>query len=194
METILTIDFDIIMWENIESYNCMVEGISDDMSLISERMNIISSIQPDYNLYYQLSQLLVNASKSHIPIYFIDSHEECSKYLTSKCRVINIDHHHDLGYGDNISYQPLSCGNWAFNKLKNGIIDSYLWLHERTSIPSYKNNFLYDKYKIYDYMIQDINLQNLINYNKIIISYSLPWIPVHIRPLFLLWEHLFKGE
>ena len=62
METILTIDFDIIMWENIESYNCMVEGISDDMSLISERMNIINSIQPDYNLYYQLSQLLLNAS------------------------------------------------------------------------------------------------------------------------------------
>ena len=62
METILTIDFDIIMWENIESYNYMVEGISDDMGLISERMNIINSIQPDYNLYYQLSQLLLNAS------------------------------------------------------------------------------------------------------------------------------------
>ena len=89
----------------------MVEGISDDMSLISERMNIINSIQPDYNLYYQLTQLLVNASKNHIPIYFVNSHEECSRYLTQKCKVINIDHHHDLGYGDNISYQPLACGN-----------------------------------------------------------------------------------
>ena len=53
METILTIDFDIIMWENIESYNHMVEGISDDMGLISERMNIINSIQPYSYLFCQ---------------------------------------------------------------------------------------------------------------------------------------------
>lgn len=101
METVLTIDFDVIMWPSIELYNNMVDGTIDNLIEIEKDIPLIQYANADLQTYYKLTNYLLKAKEKKIQIEFIDTHEKILNYIKKPCNLINIDHHHDLGYNDN---------------------------------------------------------------------------------------------
>lgn len=98
----LTIDFDIIMAPSIGLYNDL---ISDDWTLgkiEKEYPNLSLVLPPDYYLYEYITKYLIHVFKNTSPekIFFIQSHETAAKILEelTNIQLVNIDHHHDIGY------------------------------------------------------------------------------------------------
>lgn len=112
METILTIDFDIIMWPSIELYNHFVNGDDDNMWDIETDFPLLQYANADLELYYKLTNFLLKYKEKNIKFIFINSHDEILKYINSPSTMVNIDHHHDLGYEEyHWQCKDLLCGN-----------------------------------------------------------------------------------
>ena len=127
METIITIDFDIIMWPSIELYNHIIDGYIDKIQILEQEIPLLKYANADLELYKKLTEYLVQKKKEKIPIEFIDSHEQVLNYIKTPSVVINIDHHHDLGYNEfQWDDKEIVCGNWAYKGLKNGQITNYV--------------------------------------------------------------------
>lgn len=112
MQTILTIDFDIIMGPSIDLYNARVPFTSWDNLTDNPYYQILTT---DNIHYLRLTSLLIELIH-FIPkedIHFIESHDDICKYIVEKSNIINIDHHHDLGYDDSIDGKKLTCANWV---------------------------------------------------------------------------------
>ena len=155
---------------------------------LEQEIPLIKYANPDLKLYEKITEYLLNKINK-IPIIFIDTHEEILKYINEPSVVINIDHHHDLGYNEfQINDDKIVCGNWAYKGLKNGKIQNYIWLHEYMSTPI----ICEEKLNIVNLNINEINLNNLQNPSKIIICSSYCWIPTQIRPLFTIWKNMIK--
>lgn len=78
----------------------MVGGDRDNLIEIERDIPLVQYANADLQLYYKLTNYLLKAKKEDIEINFIDSHEKVLNYIKSPCNVINIDHHHDLGYNE----------------------------------------------------------------------------------------------
>lgn len=196
METIITIDFDVIMWPSIELYNNMVEGEKDILPNIEKDIPLIQYSNADLKLYYQLTEYLLKMKKENIQIKFIDSHEKILDYVENPCNLINIDHHHDLGYNEcQWKNKKIECANWGYWGIKKGLFKSFIWLHGWMSTmwnPQLNNEI--KNIPMVENIIFGVDLNQIIKPSKIIICSSYNWIPMSIRPLFNLWEILFKGE
>lgn len=197
METILTIDFDIIMWPSIELYNNMITSNDDKMIPMQQMIPLINYANADLELYYKITNYLLNQKDKGTEIIFIDSHEEILNYIKSETNVINIDHHHDLGYNDSQwDNSSPECGNWAYLGIKKNLIKKYIWLHGNIAnlwnIP--KKYTLKNQNNISEGNALDINYKHLITPSKIVICKSFNWIPINYRYLHALWYILLKGE
>lgn len=188
METILTIDFDIIMGPSIELYNHLVNGSEDALPVIEQDIPLIKYANADLNIFAKLTNYLYNI-KDKVDFIFIDSHEEIKNYIDKKVNVINIDHHHDLGYTDDTN--EITCANWAKKLLEQQKINSYIWIHNPNSLMNREDNV----YKIDNSLIiQNFYLDKMVLPSKIIICKSFQWIPLEIRNLFSIWENLLQGD
>ena len=109
---IVSIDFDIIMAPSIELYRNLEHKYYDDYYL--------SLFNADLMMYSKLTDWLLNT----IPevgldkIYFIESHEQIINLLpkNESISLINIDHHHDMGYSpEELEGKDfnINCGNWG---------------------------------------------------------------------------------
>lgn len=178
---IVSIDFDIIMKPSIECYNnIMMDREAYDPMLLN-------NFHADLTIYKKLTEWLIETIQL-LPaenIIFIDSHEQIIKHIpmNEQIYLINIDHHHDMGYRpeDNSVEKDknLHCGNWAKYLLKEKLINEYIWICNENS----QKNFIHN---INFHYISEYNLNNL-KANKIIICLSSPWIPNQFRPLFYTW-------
>ena len=140
---IVTIDFDIIMGPSIGLYNNLINSETRASDLIKD-FPYLNCANADLNTYEFLTRYYINVLKKldKSKIYFIKSHEQVVP-LVSKNRdanLINIDHHHDLGYSD--KEEPLNCGNWAKILKDEGKIKDYIWLNNGNSLNPifYKGN------------------------------------------------------
>lgn len=63
--------------------------------------------------------------KKDFNLYVADSHKEAYKVLEKlgKCRVYNLDAHHDLYDG-----KELDCGNWLTKGFKRGLVEEAFWI------------------------------------------------------------------
>ena len=179
---VVSIDFDIIMAPSIELYKSFEQPkLYEDYYT-----NLFNA---DLIIYNKLTNWLLdnipNLNKNDI--YFIESHEQIIDVLPKDNNIclINIDHHHDLGYGppeeldkDNL---PLNCGNWGLYLLKNNLINDYTWIKNGNSIKSFYNKYYYNQKYFYD-----LDLSRL-KPDKIIICLSTPWVPERYHTLFNLW-------
>ena len=191
METLITIDFDIIMWPSIELYNKFSKGDEDTFSEVEEEFPIIKYSNADLKLYEQLTNYILKAKHAGAEIEFISSHEEVLNYIDTPCQVINIDHHHDLGYNFNQwNDDILVCANWVYKGFQQKKITNYFWIGDVYSEPY----TLQEKYSIIETVINTLNFNELILPKKLIICSSYSWIPNNIRPLYELWKDLIKGE
>ena len=98
---IVSIDFDIIMAPSIELYRSF-----DFNGYDNYYQNIFNA---DLTMYTKLTEQLLRwfPQVGQNNIYFIESHEQIINFIPKdkKCSLINIDHHHDLGYA--------SLSNWS---------------------------------------------------------------------------------
>lgn len=187
MEKILTIDFDIIMAPSIELYNDLVgdnKGVND---IIQKYPLLEYTLSGDFFIYELLTGQLIKLFKNIPPenIHFIREHHQLIKFVNNKEKInlINIDHHHDLGY-EKLSKKILlpNCGNWVKYLYEKDLLESYIWIHNSDSVmPNSKiiiNN---------DYNLKDYNFQDLDKIDKLIICNSPQWLPTNFQALFTSW-------
>ena len=192
---IVTIDFDIIMEPSINLYNDKINDQRTVLDLYNEFNWLPNSIPANLYLYEYLTNYILCCKKANVPIHFIDSHDEIIQYIKNYklINLINIDHHHDLGYIDEDIHNKiknLDCGNWAKYGLEQNIIKNYIWVKDKNSIKNKEDI----KYKFESYEIKDYNLVNLHKEtDELIICSSFEWIPAMYHPLFSVWQDIGEG-
>lgn len=184
---ILTIDFDIIMEPSINFYNNMVPNISQE-DLATWPM--MAAAQANLETYNKLTKFLLDITryvdKEHI--HFIQSHEQVIKYIpTDKpLTLVNIDHHHDIGYDSKGDKDCANCGNWAKWVIEHSTEKiTFNWINNPNS---YNPSEIKDMELIsYQNIIQQVDLTTYKKPDEVIICYSEAWIPLQFRPLFFSW-------
>ena len=182
MNTIVTIDFDIIMAPSINLYNNLVPSISWEKL---EEDPYFKLLKIDGIHYQKIVNYIIKCmfSISKERIHFIEDHGQAVRYIKEKCDLINIDHHHDIGYGENLDIQEMpTCANWAYYLYKNNLINSYTWINNNNSEQISLEEKLQIPTTTYD--LHTFNLDSLKIPNELIICLSEPWTPPYIRPLF----------
>lgn len=129
---IVSIDFDIIMAPSIEFYNNNVR----DRTLFDNPL--LKVCNADLEHYRRLTDWLIKNKKEN-NVIIIKSHERIVNYIDNPDDiVINIDHHHDLGYkfleNTCLDESKIDCGNWAEYLLSNKLIKKYIWINNENSI------------------------------------------------------------
>ena len=194
---ILTIDFDIIMAPSIGIYNDLVPKYT--IEELVEKNKYIALATIDYLHYKRLTGLLLHYIQqlSQDNIIFIIDHEQVLDYIPNheKIELINIDHHHDLGYNQTAAQTVLStvepdCSTWVKYLFDNNQLQSYTWINNSNSIEP-----LFDETK--RILTEKYPLQNcedlftaIGKIDKLIICLSPAWIPPEIRNLFDTWVEL----
>lgn len=197
MKNILTIDFDILMNQDIELYNCHIDnnyGIEDLM----QYSKILEQCDFDHRLYAILTNyilnILFNAEKEQF--YFITNHEEIIDLIDEDSNIFNIDHHHDLGYQRELKEEDINgigCANWGYYGFKNKLIKNYIWIHD-TNSQMIINEELFNRYNIYTINFDDLNLNEIdLSFDKIILCLSPNWIPPKFRDYFYLWRDIVNS-
>ena len=196
---ILSIDFDWIMEPNIEAYNHFVQaplefGVEESWKRIKEKIYDIN-LECDIKKFEQL-YFLIKKHTSYLKnedIIISNYHNELFNFLnylsninkSERFNVINIDHHHDLGYLDD-DLSMVNIGNWMGCAYKNFNIDNYLWIGNKNStLPFDNHDFLNYFYTT------DFNIINDITIDKIFICSSWEWVPLKYKSLFNILISLF---
>lgn len=191
MKNIVTIDFDIIMAPSISLYNTMVPGMSWEKLYQIPQLQLA---QADYSHYQKLTNFILNCVQNlnKNQIFFIQSHDSIIKILNKEetYSIVNIDHHHDLGYAKEAQDQSVTCANWAKWLKEKGICERFFWIkNENSEDPiSEEGKKLLDSCADF----QTYNLSNLTPPDKLIICLSPQWIPPTVRPLFFLWMDILN--
>lgn len=181
---IVSIDFDIIMAPSIQLYHvCNGEEVYEDYY-----KNLFNA---DLKMYTKLTNWLVEwITKVGVDnVYFIESHDQIVNFIPKQGEhtVINIDHHHDLGYGTdeemaaNEENFHLDCGNWGYYLFKNNLIQNFIWIRNYNS-----SLCMHHKYPYNTKLFNHYNFNNL-KADKIIICLSEPWVPKQYHTLFYSW-------
>lgn len=172
------------MAPSIELYNDKVPKISWEELLKDPYYQILSV---DNIHYFRLTKFLLYLTKkiNKEDIIIIENHKHVFYHVNEKTNIINIDHHHDLGYKDDNPNPELNCGNWVEELGKNKLLNEYVWIHNWNSIMPEKNECFLTKH----FCLQDMTELNnyKIKIDKLILCLSEPWIPPYIRPLFYIW-------
>lgn len=192
---IVTIDFDIIMRPSIELYNDYIGDTVNITDVIND-YPLLGMANADLNIYEYLTRYLVKVFKKldKKKIYFVHSHEMVvplvSKY--KDINLVNIDHHHDLGYGEKTTaYGMASCGNWAKKLLDLRLLSSYTWVSNPES--SMLPEEFQDREYIQDVLLEDYSLDELADKtDMLIICESFDWIPPQFRPLYFAWVGIYE--
>lgn len=187
---VITIDFDIIMEPSIDLYNNLTGSPWEERY---RRHPILKVSDANFAIYHQLTQYLlyVIPKMKKENIHFIANHQSVLNYLTNTNEpidVINIDHHHDIVYGEGLD--KLTCGNWVSWINKEYNLNSYLWVYDEnsrfiTNKDTEQVKFDYTQKCFHDYE-HEIYKQYSIP-DKLIICLSGEWIPPQYKPLFFVW-------
>lgn len=177
---IATIDFDIIMAPSIQLYNTLVPAQSWDKLIENPHFQLCMA---DTNIYEKIFKYIMKCVKyldqSHI--HFIDSHDKVLLYINEKSDIINIDHHHDIGYGNDPDKPDLTCADWVSYLYNKDKLNSYTWIRNINSeLPEGKWDYIDYNEKI----IQEYNIDELQVPDELIICLSEPWIPPYYIALF----------
>ena len=193
---IVTIDFDIIMRPSIESYNYFINEDGNSIDQLEQEFVHFQNCQADLSIYKLLTDFILNVESEKI--FFISSHKDILQFVNESVDLINIDHHHDLGYS-NESYSEtfeISCGNWVEQLYRENKIKSYTWIHNPNSFLLMSDQARIDN----DLIISDENemkkyLNNLAQHtDSLIICSSFPWVPSMYRPLFDTWHSICENK
>ena len=193
---IVTIDFDIIMRPSIESYNYFINEDGCGIDQLEQEFVHFQNCQADLSIYKLLTDFILNVESEKI--FFISSHKDILQFVNDSVDLINIDHHHDLGYSNESCSEAfeISCGNWVEQLYREDKLKSYTWIHNQNSLPLIGDQAKIDN----DLILSDENemkkyLNNLAQHtNSLIICSSFPWVPSIYRPLFNTWHSICENK
>ena len=193
---IVTIDFDIIMRPSIESYNYFINEEGCGIDQLEEEFVHFQNCQADLSIYKLLTDFILNVESEKI--FFISSHKDILQFVNDSVNLINIDHHHDLGYSNESHSEvfEISCGNWVEQLYREDKLKSYTWIHNQNSLPLIGDQAKIDN----DLILSDENemkkyLNNLAQHtDSLIICSSFPWVPSIYRPLFDTWHSICENK
>lgn len=203
---VVTIDFDIIMAPSIECYNRMI-GPTNNCDVLEEINVLTKFFEADLHIYKILTEYILSVlsylDKDNIK--FIYNHEDVIKILQEKniknANLVNIDHHHDLGYPpkeeSDANNMPFNCGTWVYIGKKLSLINKFTWIRNINSIPP--RDLVKDSLDK-EYIIQnEIKLLPYLNYLKentdmLIICASFDWVPSIWRELFFTWKSICENN
>ena len=178
---ILTIDFDWIMGDIIETYNGEISTEEDYQSMWGNILLNSPGVNycPNYELYKDIKNIC-NLFKGKL--YKIINHHDIVKYIEEPIdTLINIDHHHDYYKSSGVTY---NCGNWvrwlySHNKLKN-----YIW------IPNHSSQLnLIDENDLHLLTVPPYPMETLFRYkiDKVFLCQSPEWLSPQANELWNLW-------
>lgn len=192
MKNILTIDFDIIMAPCIDLYNNLVPFTPWDKLLKNPYIELATA---DLIHYQRLTNFFINDICNKIQkekIHFIENHGLTIKYIPKdeNFNIINIDHHHDLGYQKD--KEKINCANWVYYIYKNPEykMQNYIWINNENSllpIEEYKKKIITKNINL-----KNFNFKLITDIDELIICLSEPWIPYNYRNLFFVWIDIFN--
>lgn len=189
--TIWTIDFDIIMAPSIEVYNDLVGDSKDIQSIIRDNPGLEYCLPGDLALYDGATRVLMKQIKTlkAEDVYFIRDHQDICKIVKDwdEFDIVNVDHHHDTGYGAGATIaskvrRPES-GNWVKYLKEQGKLKKYTWIHDAKAVAP-------TKYMAKAFIDEDIDLeifQGPVTADKLVICMSRQWIPHHYLHLYYAW-------
>lgn len=189
---VLTIDFDIIMGADIDKYNNKVPQMTWNELMRDPHMSLLRA---NFDIYSELTiwlQSQFNKMRAD-QIYFIKDHQSVNKIIGDEthCNLINIDHHHDVGYAPSPEKdRKLTCGNWVRKLMDNEQLDSYIWVNNETSY--YPDNEDFNC----SYDVQSVETPFLLRQHtdcdKLIICLSPEWVPPYYQTLYWLWIQMYE--
>lgn len=188
--TILSIDFDICMWKDIELYNSLVNSFNTVDNVIKD-YPLLQGVRFDADIYNRLTGLIVKIAR-RLPvnkIHFISTHEDIVPlFQNGKCNneVINIDHHHDLGYSQAPDkWNSAGCANWVKFLYQNNMIEKYTHIGDSLSVRPFPE----DAPLVTEFI--DINsngIDHLVDIvDELCICLSPAWVPQQYHGLFEAW-------
>lgn len=193
---IVTIDFDVIMGPSIGLYNNLI----DDKTRFTDLSNeypFLKGAEADLFIYEYLTRYCINVIGKK-KVHFIKSHEQVVPLLNSirDGNLINIDHHHDLGYDIEDWRKPIvgqaNCGNWVKKLYDLNVINHYTWYSNPQSdeLP----DEALDIYKSVEKKdISELNIKELAEQtDMLIICQSFEWVPPLYQPLYWTWVGLYE--
>ena len=183
MNSILSIDLDIIFSPYVEKYNTAVSRGKTWEDIAQEYD--IKTFVPNLEYILIIQKLLKKFAPLVDKIYISDCHHDILKCIQDEINIIyNIDYHHDICYGPDdymaIQNNISTIGNWVGFLQYYSTIIFYYWYCGHGSV--IENNF-YQNYPLVipkqikkDYL-ENINFNSILNPDLIFISISSPWIP-----------------
>ena len=189
--TILSIDFDICMWKDIELYNTLVNSYRTIDDVIP-KYPVLQNLRFDANMYNRLTSLVMQLARK-LPvnkIHFISTHEDIVQFLNNgkqDNKVINIDHHHDVCYNHVPieKWNSAGCGNWVKFLYQKNMIDKYVHIGDTLSPMPFPE----DQDLVHEFLdINENGLDHLVDeIDELCICLSPAWVPSQYHGLFEAW-------
>lgn len=190
MTNIISIDFDICMWQDIQIYNDSISSASQDsVDRLIKTMPLLGYVRFDAHAYRAIANILIDAKQSigKDNIHFIINHEEILQYLPKdeEFNLYNIDHHHDMGYEEKVGVRP-QCGDWVCHAYDKYPMKKYYWVSDDLGIDPDT-----DKYEVQRLRVHSFSYHNLLpETSKVIVCLSPTWVPSQFHPLYDLLHDL----
>ena len=192
---VITIDFDIIMRPSINAYNNLSDDATPYMDALAN-LDALTNLPFDSYIYADLTKYVTHMALTHPDrIHFIGNHKHIENYITNKMEnveLINIDHHHDVGYLEIEDWDEpvpaLTCGNWVKDLWDRGILSKYTWIRNDNSVfpPDEAMKYISkdQQYGYYNYY------KEMEHADLVIICGSLEWVPPTYHGLYYMWQVL----
>lgn len=190
MMNIISIDFDICMWQDIQIYNDSISSASQDsVDRLVKTMPLLGYVRFDAHAYRAIANILIEAKQliGKDNIHFIINHEEILQYLPKdeEFNLYNIDHHHDMGYEEKIGVRP-QCGDWVCHAYNKYPMKKYYWVSDELGVEPDT-----DKYAVQRLRVNSFSYYNILpETSKVIVCLSPTWVPSQFHPLYDLLHDL----
>lgn len=190
MTNIISIDFDICMWQDIQIYNDSISSASrDSVDRLIKTMPLLGYVRFDAHAYRAIVNILIEAKQliGKDNIHFIIDHEEILQYLPKdkEFNLYNIDHHHDMGYEEKIGVRP-QCGDWVCHAYDKYPMKKYYWVSDDLGVEPDT-----EKYEVQRLRVNSFSYHNILpETSKVIVCLSPTWVPSQFYPLYDLLHDL----
>lgn len=205
---VLSIDFDWVMEPCIEVYNDFsrarhVIGAKGAWEDIEQKIPMIHQLglEMDYKKYQELYYLIMGVIQENpnIKIAIRSEHDMIipiiKSYFSSKdytLSLINVDHHHDLGYvGD--TYEECGCANWVMHLARDKNIPhlSYQWIHNTNSEMGQHESIPCSLMENNSTQLVNIDIANI---DLLFLCSSWEWVPMKYGPLFDILQNIIRRK
>lgn len=186
---VLSIDLDFILEPCINLYNADI-FLSNEVSLkeiwnnLDKTKQIFKYVEVSKDRIIFLANLIENilTQSPNMKVCWAEDHSAIIPFLSSmydqsKIDLVNIDHHHDLGYSpeDNLLFHA-GCGNWVKYLIYCDVLNSYTWIkNENSQVENLTPSMLTNPISLINFSTE-LDISNM-QFDAVFITCSRHWFP-----------------